>query len=44
MAQSIRATPAQFDSVYDAAYRDWLASGAQEVLNERGSLWPVGAK
>jgi len=39
IAQAIRATPAQFDSVYDAAYRDWLNSGAQEVINERNSKW-----
>jgi len=39
LAQAIRATPAQFDSVWDAGYKDWLASGAQEVLNERASLW-----
>jgi len=44
LAQAIRCTPAQFDSVWDTGYRDWLASGAQEVINERTSLWPVGAK
>jgi len=44
LAQAIRATPAQFDTVWEAGYKDWLASGAQEVLNERASLWPVGAK
>jgi putative aldouronate transport system substrate-binding protein len=40
MAQAIRCTPAQFDSVWDTGYKDWLASGAQEVINERTSLWP----
>jgi len=40
LAQAIRATPAQFDSVFDTAYRDWLSSGAQEVYNERARLWP----
>jgi putative aldouronate transport system substrate-binding protein len=39
LAQAIRATPAQFDSVWDAGYKDWLDSGAQEVLDERASLW-----
>ena len=40
LAQSVRANPAQFDSVYDTAYQDWLNSGAQEVYNERNRLWP----
>ena len=40
LAQAIRATPAQFDSVYDTAYRDWVSSGAQEVYNERARLYP----
>ena len=40
LAQAIRATPAQFDSVFDTGYQDWLQSGAQEVYNERNSLWP----
>jgi len=44
IAQAIRAAPAQFDSVWDTGLRDWLASGAQEVINERERLWPVGAK
>jgi len=44
LAQSIRAPTAQFDSVYDAAYRDWLASGAQEVINERSTLWPANRR
>ena len=39
IAQAIRAAPAQFDSVYDAGYRDWLNSGAQEVIDERNSKW-----
>jgi len=39
LAQSIRAPTAQFDSVWDAGYRDWLASGGQEVLDERRSLY-----
>ncbi|MCL2214729.1 MAG: extracellular solute-binding protein [Treponema sp.] len=40
LAQAIRANPAQFDSVYDTAYQDWLNSGATEVYNERNRLWP----
>jgi putative aldouronate transport system substrate-binding protein len=43
LAQAIRGAPADFDRIWDAGYADWLASGAQEVLNERGRLWPVGA-
>jgi len=39
LAQSITATPANFDRVWDAGLADWLASGAQEVINERASLW-----
>jgi putative aldouronate transport system substrate-binding protein len=39
-AQAIRATPAQFESVWTNGYNDWLNSGAQEVINERTSLWP----
>jgi putative aldouronate transport system substrate-binding protein len=40
IAQAIRVAPAQFDSTWDAGLSDWLASGAQEVINERTSLWP----
>jgi len=40
LAQAIRASPADFDRIWDAGYRDWLSSGAQEVINERTSLWP----
>jgi putative aldouronate transport system substrate-binding protein len=39
LAQSITATAANFDRVWDAGVADWRASGAQEVLNERTSLW-----
>jgi len=39
LAQAIRATPAQFDAIWDAGIRDFLASGGQEVINERASLW-----
>jgi putative aldouronate transport system substrate-binding protein len=34
-ASTIRANPAQFDTVYDTAIRDWLASGAQTIIDER---------
>jgi len=40
LAQAIRATPAQFESVWATGYNDWLASGATEVINERTGLWP----
>lgn len=33
--QTIQAPPDQFDAVYDAAVQDWLASGAQSVIDER---------
>jgi putative aldouronate transport system substrate-binding protein len=39
LAQAVRANPANFDTVWDAGIRDWLASGAQEVFNERASLY-----
>jgi putative aldouronate transport system substrate-binding protein len=39
IAQAVMAPTAQFDSVWDAGYRDWLGSGAQDVINERSSLW-----
>jgi putative aldouronate transport system substrate-binding protein len=38
-AQAIRARPADFDRIWDAGIADWLLSGAQEVINERASLW-----
>jgi len=38
-AQAIIARTADFDRIWDAGIADWLASGAQEVLNERASLW-----
>jgi len=39
LAQAIIAPTADFDRVWDAGYRDWLASGAQDVINERSTLW-----
>jgi putative aldouronate transport system substrate-binding protein len=44
LAQAIRCPTAQFDSTWDAGLRDWLASGAQEVINERTAAWPAGAR
>jgi putative aldouronate transport system substrate-binding protein len=40
IAQAVTAPAARFDSVWDAGIRDWLQSGAQEVMDERASLWP----
>jgi putative aldouronate transport system substrate-binding protein len=39
LAQSIIARPQDFDRVWDAGIRDYLASGGQEVIDERASLW-----
>jgi putative aldouronate transport system substrate-binding protein len=40
LAQAITAPPARFNSVWDNRIRDWLRAGAQEVFNERNSLYP----
>ena len=40
IAQAVRTPTAQFDRVWDDGFRDWMASGAQEVINERTSQWP----
>jgi putative aldouronate transport system substrate-binding protein len=39
MAQSITAKPEDFDKVWDEAIADWLASGAQEVLEENAEKY-----
>ena len=39
LAQAITAPAANFDRIWDAGITDWMASGGQEVLNERSSLW-----
>ncbi len=39
MAQSVTAKPEEFDSVWDAGIADWLASGAQEVRDERAAKY-----
>jgi len=38
-AQAITARAVEFDRIWDAGVQDWLTSGAQEVINERASLW-----
>jgi putative aldouronate transport system substrate-binding protein len=38
-AKAIPASVAQFDSVFDSNYRDWLNSGAQAIINERAAKW-----
>ena len=40
LAQAITGDPRDFDRIWDAGIQDWLASGGQEVLNERASLYP----
>jgi putative aldouronate transport system substrate-binding protein len=32
--------PAQFDAVWDSSIKDWLASGAQAVIDERRAKYP----
>jgi putative aldouronate transport system substrate-binding protein len=39
LSQSIIARPQDFDRVWDDGMRDYLASGAQEIMDERASLW-----
>jgi len=41
-AQAITGRPADFDRTWDAGIADWLASGAQQVLDEKSRLWPAG--
>ena len=40
LAQSITTRPEDFDRIWDAGIRDWLASGGQDVYNERSDLYP----
>jgi len=44
LAQSITASVANFDRVWDAGYQDWLSSGGQAVLDERATLWPANRR
>ncbi|SDN53904.1 extracellular solute-binding protein [Acetanaerobacterium elongatum] len=39
MAESIKAPEAKFDAVWDAGIKDWLASGAQAVIDERAQKY-----
>ncbi len=39
LAQAVMAAPSAFDRVWDAGMTDWLASGGQEVWDERDSLY-----
>ena len=39
MAESVTAAPADFDAVWDAGIQDWLASGAQAVVDERAQKY-----
>jgi putative aldouronate transport system substrate-binding protein len=39
LSQAIIAPIANFDRIWDAGVADWRTSGAQEVYNERASLW-----
>jgi putative aldouronate transport system substrate-binding protein len=38
--QMITCPPNQFDAVYEAQLKDWLASGAQAVMDERRAKYP----
>lgn len=38
-AKAISASVAQFDTVFDEGYRDWLSSGGQAIMNERTARW-----
>lgn len=39
MSQSITAKPEDFDKVWEEGIADWLASGAQDVINERAEKY-----
>ncbi|MDR3284081.1 MAG: extracellular solute-binding protein [Treponema sp.] len=39
MASSVTCAPANFDKTYDDALKDWLASGAQLVINEKAEKY-----
>jgi len=39
LAQAIKCKPSEFNKVWDAGMKDWLASGGTEVFNERKSLY-----
>jgi putative aldouronate transport system substrate-binding protein len=39
IAQSVTASITEFNRVWDAGIRDYLSSGAKEVMDERAALW-----
>jgi len=39
LVNSVRAAPGQFDSVFDSAMNDYLASGGQRIIDERTQKW-----
>ena len=39
MADAVTCKPADFDKVWDAGIADWLASGAQEIIDERAAKY-----
>lgn len=39
MAEAVTAKPEDFDAVWDKNIQDWLASGAQDVINERAAKY-----
>jgi len=41
LAQAITARIADFDRVWDNGFKDWLASGGQEVFDERDELYTI---
>jgi len=38
ITQAVTAPTANFDRVWDTGYRDWLASGGQEIIDEKTAL------
>ena len=44
ISQAVIARPADFDRIWDAGIRDYLASGAQEIMDERAALWPASRR
>jgi putative aldouronate transport system substrate-binding protein len=39
MAESITCKPEEFDNVWDTSIKDWLASGAQAIIDERAAKY-----
>lgn len=39
MANAVTCSPEEFDKVWEAGTQDWLASGAQEIINERAAKY-----